>query len=188
MENQVNEEFNNLGIEIKEYYDETLKKVNTSLIKYKNLLNSINTNIYTSLFKGYILTGIRVLGVGACIWGFGAYVPLLLAGTISWPIVGSLAFFFLGGLYINKGYKDLSQIYFDKYDNYQKNIENNILDSKEKILKQFDDRKKIILKQLILSLKGIELRMHASNDKTFKKKCEEFKRLKNELKERLPKE
>ena len=96
--------------------------------------------------------------------------------------------FFLGGLCINKGYKDLSQIYFDKYDNYQKNIENNILDSKEKILKQFDDRKKIILKQLILSLKGIELRMHASNDKTFKKKCEEFKRLKNELKERLPKE
>lgn len=189
MENQVNEEFNNLGIEIKEYYDETLKKVNTGLIKYKNLLNSINTNIYTSLFKGYILTGIRVLGVGVCVWGFGAYVPLLLAGTISWPIgFGSLAFFFLSGLCINKGYKDLSQIYFDKYDNYQKNIENNILDSKEKILKQFDDRKKIILKQLILSLKGIELRMHASNDKTFKKKCEEFKRLKNELKERLPKE
>ena len=73
----------------------------------------------------------------------------------------------------------------DFYIDYNSRIKTFIFDIKEKVLKDFDDRIKIILNKINKSLEGIKLRLHASNDKKYKKKCEEFKRIKNELRAKL---
>ena len=99
--------------------------------------------------------------------------------------IGLLLFSIGGGIIIHKGYSKWAKEYFDYYNNYQKNFETNILDSKEKVLKDFDNKKEIILKQLIMNLQGIKLRLHASNDATYERKCQEFKRIKNDLHEKF---
>ena len=84
-----------------------------------------------------------------------------------------------------KRYSQWAQEYFNYYNDYKQNIESNIFDSKEKVLKDFDNREEIILKQLNMSLQGIKLRLHATNDEKYEKKCQEFKMIKNDLREKL---
>ena len=62
-----------------------------------------------------------------------------------------------------KGYSQLAQKFFNYYNDYKQNIESNIFDSKEKVLKDFDNREEIILKQLNMILQGIKLRLHTTN-------------------------
>ena len=187
MEKQVNEEFESLGAEIKEYYDTALKSLNNGLLKYENSLNLIDSNIKKSLYKGYFLTGIKYFMFGNSASGIGLSIGII---ATSGPIgiifgIGLIAFFIGAGIFNYKGYSEWAQEYYDKYDNYEQNVEKNISDSKEKILKEFDNRKEIILKQLIINLEAIKLRLHASNNETYEKKCQEFRRIKKELKEKL---
>lgn len=187
MEKQVNEEFESLGAEIKEYYDIALKSLNNGLLKYENSLNLIKTNINKTLYKGYALTGVKYLGVGGSLYEIGFGISLMVIGGPIGVIIGiGMVALFLGtGIFIHKGYSEWAQEYFDEYDNYEQNVEKNIFDSKEKILKEFDNRKEIILKQLIINLEAIKLKLHASNNETYEKKCQEFRRIKNGLKEKL---
>ena len=99
--------------------------------------------------------------------------------------IGCTACLIVLGIKNYKGYSEWAQKYFDEYDNYKQNVEKNIFDSKEKILKEFDNRKEIILKQLIINLEAIKLKLHASNNETYEKKCKEFRKIKKELKEKL---
>ena len=187
MEKQVDEEFESLGEEIKKYYDEALKSLNNGLLKYESSLNLIKTNINKSLYKGYILTGIKYItdGSNAYIFGTGIYL-MITGGPIGIIIgIGCVAFSIGAGILYHKDYSEMAQKYFDEYTYYKQNIEKNIFDSKEKILKEFDNRKEIILKQLIMNLEAIKLKLHASNDITYKKKCQEFRRIIKELKEKL---
>ena len=69
---------NNLGVEIKEYYDQTLKSLNTGLFKYEKNLNLINNNINITLAKVFILTGIKYLNV--------VNSPLVIFSSISMMI------------------------------------------------------------------------------------------------------
>lgn len=176
MENQVNKEFDNLGVEIKEFYDNTLKSLNTGLFKYEKALNAINTDINKALIKAYILTGIKYVEVAsfAYLTLFGVST-MITGGPIGIVIgIGILAFSIGFGILNYKGYGSLAKEYFDYYNNYKKNFEQNIFYSKEKVLKDFDNRREIILKlkQLNMSLQGIKLRLHASNDAIYERKCQ----------------
>ena len=156
---------NNLGVEIKEYYDQTLKSLNTGLFKYEKTLNLINNNINITLAKAYILTGIKYLNVANSTLGSFLSISMMIgAGPIGIVIgIGSLAYFIGVGIFGYKGYSQWAQEYFNYYNDYKQNIESNIFDSKEKVLKDFDNREEIILKQLNMSLQGIKLRLHTTN-------------------------
>ena len=187
MEKQVDKEFESLGAEIKEYYDTALRSLNNGLLKYENSLNLIKTNINKSLYKGYLCTGIKFLAIGGSsyIIGTGIY-SMIIGGPIGVIIgIGLFAYAIGTGIYNYKGYSSWAQEYFDEYDNYEQNVVKNIFYSKEKILKEFENRKEIILKQLNMNLEAIKLKLHASNDITYEKKCQEFRRIKKELKEKL---
>ena len=187
MENQINQEFDNLGAEIKEYYDKTLKSLNKGLFKYEKTLDLINTNINKTLAKAYALTGIKYFLLADTTYLSVESIFLMIgAGPLGIVIgIGLLIFFVGSGIIIHKGYSMLAKEYFDYYYKYQQNFENNILDSKEKVLKEFDNKKEIILKQLIMSLQGIKLRLHSSNNAAYERKCLEFKNIKNDLHEKL---
>ena len=187
MENEVNKEFDNLGVEIKEYYDQALKSLNTGLFKYEKTLNLINNNINITLAKAFVLTGIKYFSMINGTLGIVSAVSIMIGGGPIGIIVGIglIAFHIGGGIFNYKEYSKLAQEYFDYYNNYKENIENNIFDSKEKVLKDFDNREEIILKQLNMSLQGIKLRLHATNDEKYEKKCQEFKMIKNDLHEKL---
>ena len=187
MENQVNSEFDNLGVEIKEYYDNALKSLNTGLLKYEKSLNFINTNINKALVKAYLLTGLKYVGIVDCaLIAISSINLIITAGPVGIVIgIGLIIFSLIEGKAIYKGYSSLAKQYFDYYNKYKQNFENNILDSKDKVLKDFDNKKEIILKQLIMNLQGIKLRLHASNDATYERKCQEFRKIKNDLHEKL---
>ena len=189
MENEVNKEFDNLGVEIKEYYDQSLKLLNTGLFKYEDSLKLINKNINRTLFAAYTLTGLKFISGANIPLGVGASIALMITGGPIGIVFGIayIAIFIGGGLLQYKLFSKEAKEYYDYYNNYKQNIETNILYSKEKIVKDFDDRAEIILKQLNMSLQTIKLRLHSKNDENYKKKCQEFKRIKKELYEKLPK-
>ena len=184
MEKKVNEEFNNLGLEIKDYYDNTLKSVNKSFFKYEKSLDFINNNINKSLIKAYLLTGIKFFSLGSSVYLLGSFSLALLGGALCVG-VGGIIYALVLGYFNYNAYSSWAQEYFDQYNKYKENVETNIFDAKDKVLKNFDDKKEIILKQLNMNLQGIKLRLHASNDETYEKKCREFKKIKNELQKKL---
>ena len=187
MENEVNKEFENLGTEIKEYYDKTLNSLNTGLLKYKDSLNLLNTKINKILIKAFITTGIKYLCLADSAYLIFVGIECFTAGPIGIIIGIGLIIYSIGvGYFLGyKRYSEWSKKLFETYDNYNNNIENRIFDSKEKVLKDFDDRKEILLKQININLQGIKLRLHATNDEKYEKKCKEFKRIKIDLSEKL---
>ena len=186
MENEVNKEFDNLGTEIKEYYDTSLNSLNKGLLKYKDSLNLLNKKITTTLFKAYLLIGINCLNFADTGFLIGCGFSMFTGGPIGIIIGIGIIGFSIGVGYLNyKAYSEISNDYLEEYNNFNSKIENNIFDSKEKVLKDFDDRKEIILKQIKINLQGIKLRLHASNDVKYEKKCKEFKRIKDDLRAQL---
>ena len=184
MEYKVNKEFNNLGNEIKEYYNKILNSLNNSLLKHKESINFLNTTIETTLYIAYLLTGLT-LTVGCSSTLIGCGVSLCATGPIGWIIgIGLICFgYFNFKLFFYSSI--LSTKLTEFYSNYYYNIVNFISDSREKVLKDFDDRKEIILNKINKGLQGIKLRLYASNDEIYIKKCKEFKRIKKELRAKL---
>ena len=146
----------------------------------------LNKKITTTLFKASFYIGINCINLVDSGFLIGCGVSMFTAGPIGIIIgIGVIGVSIGLGYFNYKVFSEMSNYYLEEYNNFNSKIENNIFDSKEKVLKDFDDRKEIILKPININLQGIKLRLHASNDEKYEKKCKEFKRIKNDLRAQL---